>query len=225
MDEMATQMQATDIDQKIAKAQEEGVLLNDQDIAEIRTRQAAADELLKRYRSHSVGDPMSKGDAFPMGVGFTRMTKRKEQRLDASVRRAGEAVELYKRYETAQGQADRLLRGEGTQADRQAKAGAKSKSQRNIIEKLLSIQPGSKTPTLIGPFEVLRVNKDRDGYPSSFTYTGPGVIKGVGDKIGIAKAFFGGSEDDLRAVVDEVKEALAQAHEDKDAPRRERQRA
>lgn len=89
MDEMATQ----DIDQKIAKAQEEGVLLNDQDIEEIRTRQAAADELLKRYRGRSIGDPMSKGDAFPMGVGFTRMTKRKEQRLDASVRRAGEAVD------------------------------------------------------------------------------------------------------------------------------------
>lgn len=66
MDEMATQVQATDIDQKIAKAQEEGVLLNDQDIEEIRTRQAAADELLKRYRGRSIGDPMSKGDAFPV---------------------------------------------------------------------------------------------------------------------------------------------------------------
>lgn len=191
-----------DIEAHIANAERAGVELSETDKTKIRSLDKEAKTLEGKaeglYRASR--DPLNKGDQFPLGVGFVRETKRGNQRIDASVRRAGEHVQTSKRAQGLRGQVDALLAGKGTDAETRAKAGKKARSQREIVDKLLTGAVGTK----IGPYTIERVSNDRDGYPSSFTFTGEGIVKGE-DKIDIVRTFFDGDKDALRKVVDEAR--------------------
>lgn len=192
-------------DKRIADAEKNGIVLSDDDKANIRAAIEKAAEL-QRKADGIMGrssDPMNKGNAFPMGVGFTKMTKRLSQRIDSSVKRAGEAVAIFGKANQAEGYAEALLSGKGTEADKIHKAAKKEESRRGLVEKLLNWKKGDK----IGPYTIERVNSDRDGYPASYTISGDGIIKGVWDKVDVAKDFFDGSKEAFRRVVDEVRDS------------------
>ncbi|MES2488537.1 MAG: PLxRFG domain-containing protein [Pseudomonadota bacterium] len=191
------------VEAKIEAAEKSGVVLNDSDKNAIRMAFKKADEL-QRKANGIVGrssDPMNKGNAFPLGVGFTKMTKRKEQAIDSSVKKAGIAVGIYKQAESLEAQANSLLAGKGTSADIARRAEAKEKSKIEIVRKILNLKKGDK----IAGMNVERVTFGAGKQPVSFTISGEGIVKGVHDKIDIAKTFFGGDRDELRKVVDQVR--------------------
>jgi diguanylate cyclase (GGDEF)-like protein len=188
------------IEQRIADAEANGVELSEKDKKIIRETQTKADDLARKaYRTGNT-DPMNKGNAFPMGVGYTKMTKRKEQAIDASVRKAGEAVKLWNKAKTESDYVDKLLSGKGTEADIARKEIKKSEGRRRIVETLLNWKKGDK----LGGFTIERINRDRDGYPASYTISGEGIIKGVQDKVNVVKELFGGDIDQFRSLVDEL---------------------
>ena len=193
------------IDALIAEAEAAGVVLSQQDKNDIRGALTKADDL-RRKAGGIMGrssDPMRKGNAFPMGVGFTRMTKRAEQRIDASVRAAGEAVKKFTAADQAEKYANDLLAGKGTEADKADKAQRQVEMQRNLVRRLVDWKKGDK----IGPVTIARVNKDADGYPATYTISGDGVIKGVMDKVDVVREFFGRDKAAFRAMVDEIRGA------------------
>ncbi len=89
------------------------------------------------------------------------MTKRASQRIDASVRRAGEASELFRRADSARRYAEGLLAGESTFAARQRATAAQEELQRRVVGELLRWAKGRSILKL----GVLRVNRDRRGIP------------------------------------------------------------
>ncbi|QMI49910.1 hypothetical protein [Burkholderia sp. MBR-1] len=194
--------------QRIAAACSAGVVLDECDQLQIReTLRKAKAFRRKADRVASLGaDPMNKGNAFPMGVGFTRVTKRAAQRIDASVRRAGEAVDLYRKAEQFEAHANTLLSGKGTAADRQRCADARVRTQREALARLI----GWKKGDTMGRFCIERVNRDRDGYPVSYTISGEGIVKGVWDKVDVIRTLFDGDKSAFRRTVDEIREALAE---------------
>lgn len=191
---------ASDVEQRIAQAEANGVTLSEADKAQVRQLMQEAHDLRRKAdRTSAAGaDPLNKGNAFPMGVGFTRETKRSNQRIDASVRHAGEAVKLYEAAGVKEKGAERLLQGIDTEAHKAKQAERKTEAQRAMVRKLVNHQPGDK----IGQFTIERVNKDRDGYPASYTISGDGIVKGVQDKVDVAREFFGGDKAAFRQVVD-----------------------
>ena len=201
----AKQAESSAVEDKINAAVQAGVVLSEADKATIRdTAKRAAEFRARANRTSASGsDPMNKGNAFPMGVGFTKMTKRAEQRIDASVRWAGEAVDLWKKAEQAEKQVDAYLQGKGTEADNLKRAERKLETQKDLVRRLVEWKKGDK----IGTFTVERVNKDRDGYPASYTISGEGVVKGVMDRVDVAREFFDGSKEKLRSLVDEARAA------------------
>lgn len=190
-----------EVEEKIAAAVAKGVVLSDSDRKAIHELHAGANEHFAKANKRSMSDPMGKGHAFPMGVGFTNMTRRKERNLDASVRRAGEAVVLYKKGKQLMEAAEKLLAGKGTVANLQSKAVRRAAMQRDLVKLLLGDAKGRK----LGQFTIERVNKDRDGYPASFTISGDGVIKGVWDKVSVIKEYFAGDKAAFRELVDRTK--------------------
>lgn len=204
------------IDQRIAEAELAGVELSDDDKDKIRAALTKAEELNRKAGRISglASDPMRKGNAFPMGVGFMRMTKRAEQRIDASVKRAGEAVEVFKRAEQAERYAEALLAGNGTDADKIRKEEVRTETRRVLLDKLLNWKKGDK----IGAYTIERVSNDAEGYPSSYTISGDGIIKGVSDKVQVAREFFDGDKEALRAMVDEIRGPTAAAPAEAEKP-------
>jgi ribosomal protein L17 len=188
-------------EQRINQAEEAGIVLSAADKTNIREAQARAEELTRKANRLSSADPMNKGNAFPMGVGYTKMTKRKEQALDSSVRKAGEAVKLWNKAESATKYVNSLLAGKGTEADQISAANKKANGQRRIVEKLLNWKKADK----LGGFTIERINFDRDGYPSTYTISGDGIIKGVMDKVNVVKELFGGDVDGFRSLVDDTR--------------------
>ncbi len=197
-------------EERIAQAEAHGVVLSERDKQAIRESLTQAERLNAQARRLSVSssDPMGKGNAFPMGVGFVRMTRRKERAIDASVRKAGVAVGLWNRAKQAQERAESLLAGKGTEQDRAEKAARAKTAAMDNLRMLMNAKRGDR----VAGFAFQRLYRDRDGYPSSFTFAGEGIIRGVNDKIEIARAFFGGSKTALKQAVDEVRaEARATA--------------
>ena len=188
----------------INQAEISGVVLSQNDKQRIYELSKKNTDLLERADRLSGSDPMNKGKSFPMGVGFTRMTKRKERAIDSSVRTAGEAVELYRQAKTLKTQLDNMLQGKGTEADEENKINKKQSMQKALIGKLLNHKKGD----VFGKYTIDRVNIDRDGYPSTYTISGPGIIKGVWDKVDIASDFFGGDKVILRNIVDEYRNSV-----------------
>lgn len=188
------------IEQRISEAEGRGVVLSAADKDRVRQLlQEAHDLRRKAERTSAAGaDPMNKGNSFPMGVGFTRETKRSNQRIDASVRRAGEAVKFWEAAKVKEQGAERMLQGVDTDAHKAKQAERKAETQRALVRKLVNHQPGDK----IGPFTIERVNKDRDGYPATYTISGDGIVKGVQDKVDVAREFFGSDKAAFRAMVD-----------------------
>ncbi|MCB4350021.1 hypothetical protein LA345_40225 (plasmid) [Burkholderia vietnamiensis] len=191
------------VDVQIIAALNGGVVLGEADVRVIRDEFARAAEFDRRaIRVSSLGaDPMNKGHSFPLGVGFTRMTKRASQRLDASVRRAGQAVKLYQRAEQARNFALALLAGKGTRADALRRRQMQSTTQELLIRELLGWVKGKSIMQL----GVTRVNRDRDGYPVSFTIEGQGIVKGVSDKVDVVREFFAGNKLAFRSLVDRIR--------------------
>jgi len=197
--------QASEIDRRIADAEASGVVLSDADKAKIRKAFEDAEDAQKQANrlSGSSSDPLNKGTAFPMGVGFTRMTKRAEQRIDASVKKAGEAVRFFNKAKLLRADVEALLAGKGTEADKAAKADKRKSYQTEVAAKLLTWKKGDK----IASFTIERVNMDRDGYPSSYTISGDGIVKGVHDKVDVVKEIFGGDKQAFRKTIDEARTA------------------
>lgn len=191
------------VDASIRAAMSAGVVLNSVDADEIRTAMAKCDDLTRRATRllRLASDPMRKGSAFPMGVGFTKMTKRASQRIDASVRRAGEASEVLRRADSARRYAEGLLAGENTFAARQRATAAQEELQRRVVGELLRWAKGRSILKL----GVLRVNRDRAGYPVSFTVSGGNVSAGFGDKVDVVRAFFRGNKEAFCTLVDQLR--------------------
>jgi hypothetical protein len=198
------------VDARILAAIESGIEIASADVAEIRVAFARSEDLKRRgNRASNLGaDPMNKGHSFPMGVGFTRMTKRLEQRIDASVRRAGDAAKYFREAQQASAYVEALLAGKGTVADQKRKEAAKIQTRKLLVTKLLNWAKG----TTIGGFEVVRVNRDRGNYPASYTIAGPGIVKGFGDKVDVVRIFFGGDKTALRALVDDIRADMSSSH-------------
>ena len=193
----------TRVDATIRAAMAAGVALHAVDVDEIRAAMAKYDDLTQRAARllRISTDPMRKGNAFPMGVGFTRMTKRAAQRIDASVRRAGEASELFRRAEGARRYADGLLAGQNTLASKRRESAAQHELQRRVVGELLGWARG-KTILKLG---VRRVNRDRAGYPVSFTVSACKVSTGLGNKVDVVRAFFHGNKEAFCALVDQLR--------------------
>lgn len=191
------------VDVRIRAAMESGVETAVEDVVEIRAAFARSEDLNRRGgRVSNLGaDPMNKGHSFPMGVGFTRMTKRLEQRIDASVRRAGDAVKYFQKAQQASAYAEALLAGNGTVADQKRKEVAKLETRKLLVMRLLNWVKG----TTIGGFDVVRVNRDRGNYPVSYTIAGPDIVKGFGDKVDVVRSFFGGDKAALCVLVDDIR--------------------
>ncbi|MBK8772385.1 MAG: hypothetical protein IPM06_18460 [Rhizobiales bacterium] len=197
--------QVSEIDRRIADAEASGVVLSDADKAKIRKAFDNAEDAQKQANrlSGASSDPLNKGNSFPMGVGFTRMTKRTEQRIDASVKKAGEAVKFFNKAKLLRADVEALLAGKGTEADKAAKADKRKRYQAEVAAKLLTWKKGDK----IASFTIERVNMDRDGYPSSYTISGEGIVKGVHDKVDVVKEIFGGDKQAFRKTIDEARVA------------------
>ena len=193
-----------EVEEKITKAVDAGVILSSVDRAKIHDLYATGHGHLAKANRRGIGDPMGKGNAFPMGVGFTKMTRRKEQALDASVRRAGESVVLYKKANQLFEAAENMLAGKGTEASKQKAAQRRAAMQRDLVKLLLGDAKGRK----LGQFTIERVNKDRDGYPISYTFSGEGVIKGIFDKMDVVREFFSGDKAAFRELVDRTRAEL-----------------
>ncbi|WP_046971158.1 PLxRFG domain-containing protein [Dyella japonica] len=193
---------AATIDDRIAEAERNGVTLSDADKKSIRESQARADEFTRRANQASGrgADPLNKGDAFPMGVGFTRMTKRKEQAIDASVRRAGEATKWYDKAKAAHAHIDGMLAGKGTEGERSQQEQRKAASTEALLRKILKGE--SKK---LGKYEVAKVTTDKQGYPAALMLRGEGIIKGVNDRVDLARELFQGDKAQLRAAVDKIR--------------------
>jgi hypothetical protein len=106
-----------EVEGKIEASLAKGIALSAGDRAKIHELYATAHQHFANANKRSMSDPMGKGNAFPLGVGFTKMTRRKERNIDASVRRAGEAVVLFKKGNQLQEGAEKLLAGKGTEAN------------------------------------------------------------------------------------------------------------
>ena len=207
---MTTATPADTITLRIEQAERSGVIFSAADKDQIRRMEARARELRAKANSLSTAssDPLNKGNAFPMGVGFTRESKRSNQRIDASVRRAGEAVAAYKSAEAAEKAVDAMLAGKGTTADRQNQLVKRENAQRGIVKKLLTWKRGDS----YGTFTIERINRDRDGYPVSFNLSGGGIVKGVHDKIDVVRELFHGDRDKLVELVDSERAASITAN-------------
>lgn len=190
-----------DIEARIAAAEASGVVLSATDKRAIREKDAAFREASRKANRLSIGssDPMNKGSAFPMGVGFTKMTKRKAQAIDSSVTKAGLAVKESAKADAAGKGVESMLAGRGTEADRVAKAEKQAASREATMRGLLS----GELKTLMG-FTVQKITKDKDGYPAGLIFSGEGIIKGVNDRIDLSREVFG-SKDTIRAIVDKIK--------------------
>jgi hypothetical protein len=190
-----------EVEGKIEASLAKGIALSAGDRAKIHELYATAHQHFANANKRSMSDPMGKGNAFPLGVGFTKMTRRKERNIDASVRRAGEAVVLFKKGNQLQEGAEKLLAGKGTEANLKTKAERRASMQRDLVKLLLGNAKGHK----LGQFTIERVNKDRDGYPATFTFSGEGVIAGVLDKMDVVKDYFAGDKAAFRELVDRTK--------------------
>lgn len=187
-----------EIKTRIDRAVASGVDLSEKDRAEIVSMADEAEALLcKLSRMRGADDPLRKGNAFPMGVGFTRVTKRAEQRLDASVRRAGELVSIARRAEAIRTKVEARLSGIGTEAGLRRKQEGLQRGQKRLVEILLDVS-GS---TRVGEFVITKVNFSRDGLPISYNFTGAGITKGVNDKIDVVRVAFAGDRAQLARVV------------------------
>lgn len=182
---------------RIAAAEAAGFTLSDIDKSVIRKLDFESHS--ERRIANRSFDPMKKGTAFPLGVGYTKMTKRASQRIDSSVRRAGESVAAAKKLAHMNRDIDALLVGKGTDADKQRKAKRREQMQRELVQCLLAWKKGDTIAT----FTVERVNKDRDGYPASYTISGHGIIKGIYDKVDVVRELFSGDKNSFRKIVDE----------------------
>lgn len=210
MDLQATdETQAPEIEKRIAEAEASGVVLTDSDKAKIRELDQKAKEHRRKADklSGAASDPLNKGNAFPMGVGFTRETKRSNQRIDASVRKAGESVIEANRAKSLAASVDSMLSGKGTDADAQRKESATERFERDLVAKLLSWKKGDR----FRDYTIDRINIDRDGYPSSFNASGGGIIKGVDDKFDVVREFFGRDKEKFRRMVDEERQKSVDA--------------
>jgi len=183
----------------IERAMASGVALSESDQAGIVAMAAEADALSRKLaRMRGADDPMRKGNAFPMGVGFTRMTRRSEKRLDASVRQAGELVAIAKRVEAIRSALAARLAGVGTESWHRSKEENKRHGQVRLVEKLLDARGGDRR---IAEFTITRVNMSRDGLPVSYNFTGPGITQGINDKIDVIRVAFAGDRARLAEVV------------------------
>lgn len=190
-----------EISQKIADARAAGVKLSESDETAVReawTRHLDFSRKANRM-SGAASDPMRKGNAFPMGVGFTRMTKRASQRIDASVKKAGIAVQLSGQAKAALNYVDAMLAGKGTEADKALKAERRIQFLRTMVKKLIG---PDAIGTTFAKFRIEKVNLT-NGIPLSFNISGEGVIKGVDDKVNVVKEIFGGDRALLEQMVEE----------------------
>lgn len=190
-----------DIEGRITAAEKSGVKLSDRDKIAIRTAHQEYVDLSRKASRLSVADPMNKGNAFPMGVGYTKMTKRKEQAIDSSVRKAGEAVTTFNKAKSKRELIESLLTGKGTESDREKQTTKKEENKVVLARKIIGLKKGDK----FGGAIVERVNLDKDGYPASVTISGEGIIKGVGDKIDIVRDFYGRDKEGYRRIVDSIR--------------------
>ena len=188
-----------EVQASIERAMASGVALSESDQAGIVAIAAEADALSRKLaRMRGADDPMRKGNAFPMGAGFTRMTRRSEKRLDASVRQAGELVAIAKRVEAIRSALAALLAGVGTESWHRRKEESKRHGQVRLVEKLLDAPGGDRR---IAEFTITRVNMSRDGLPVSYNFTGPGITQGINDKIDVIRVAFAGDRARLAEVV------------------------
>lgn len=193
----------SDIERRIEEAESNGVELSERDKQEIREADQKAKEFQRKANRLSglASDPLNKGNAFPMGVGFTTESKRSNQRIDASVRRAGEAVIEAKKAKASAEKVDQMLSGKGTEAAAKRKEASADKFERELVEKILSWKKGD----VFRDYTIEKINIDRDGYPSSFNASGGGIIKGVNDKFDVVREFFGRDQAKYRRLVDEAR--------------------
>lgn len=128
------------------------------------------------------------------------MTKRAEQRIDASVRHASEAVKLWGQADQAEKQADALLSGKGTEADKSLKAAKNDKFQRDTLATLMDWKKGGGAT--FGKYPIKRVTLDRDGYPFAVIVSATDLTD---NKFDIAKTLFDGDREAVRRMVDQLR--------------------
>jgi SAM-dependent methyltransferase len=194
--------QPASIEQRISEAEAAGVVLSEKDKSEIRRLDKAAADFTKQANQLSGYDPMNKGTAFPMGVGYTKMTKRSSQRIDTGVKKAGEAVVASNKAKAATAMLDNLLAGKGTDADKAAKIERTKDYRREVVAKLLNWKKGDK----VGTFEITRINKNSEGYPTSYNFKGDGIIAGVNDKVDVVREVFKGNRAEFEQMVNAAKQ-------------------
>jgi predicted RNA methylase len=88
-------------------------------------------------------------------------------------------------------------------AEKQAKADKDAKNHAALIERMRSIEAFKPGETVkLGTYNIARVSRDRDGYPSSVTVDATDLTD---NKFDLANTLFNGSKERLRKIVDEAR--------------------
>ena len=92
-----------------------------------------------------------------------------------------------------------------------AKVAERERKNAEFVGKLLNFKAGDDLR--FGSAIVVKVNKDRDGYPSSLTVKDAGGVALSDDKIDLVSVIYKGDKDKLRAVVDGIRKDQAKEPE------------
>jgi len=200
---MGIEFSKDQIDKLICEALAKGIELVDQDKRDIHEAfekslelNAQSDRLMGRD-SHldGVKSYFHLGMVGGSGRNIRSLNRRREKALDRTVSNAGKAVELNKQASAWAKKGHELLEGKGTKEDRKRKAVKAEQRRINAGIFINALKKGDE----VGGVTVKRVNKDRDGYPISFSYQGD---YSWDEKIDLVRLYFGNSRDQLRKYVD-----------------------
>ncbi len=193
------------LDDKIQEAINSGVELSEKDISHIRMLHDGAVKLNDRadrlggFDSHLDGVKRSfhLGMVGGSGPNNKSLNKRRARSLDKSIDNSKEAVELYNRAQSRITEIEKLLKGVGTEKDVAAKTDKREKSKTDIARMADNLKKGDT----FGGKEVVRVTKDKQGYPAKVRYIDPESFDPVIEFWRIAFT----SKDEFKSYVDKVR--------------------
>lgn len=165
------------LDQRIDEAVDVGIVLSQNDIDQIHSLSEQADVFREKLRARQGDDAHMEGVRKHFHLGMVggsgrnnhKLNQRRERSLDKSIEGAKENVRLYALLEAREKEINDLLLGKGTEKNLQEKAAKKEKNKLDIARLAINLKKGDT----FGGKEVVRVTKDKAGYPSKVRYVDP----------------------------------------------------
>jgi predicted RNA methylase len=155
----------------------------------------------KRYRVMDVGSTVASSAV----TGRSKFnSKQASTRGNALDRAEANFSDWLKQYDKDAKESILALKSpEDIAAEKQAKADKDAKNHAALIERMRSIEAFKPGETVkFGTYNIARVSRDRDGYPSSVTVDATDLTD---NKFDLANTLFNGSKERLRKIVDEAR--------------------